>query len=102
MGGNARLRQVVSQESAYESPWSNSNRLARIMFITVWFLTCRFTPNPLNLWRLFVLRLFRTTIRGRPYVAPSARITMPWNVTLEHRAAVGPGVELYALGKIIL
>ena len=102
MGGNARLRQVAPQDNPYQSPWSLTTKVMRVMFIMVWVLTCRFTPNPLNRWRLFILRLFGTKISGRPYVAPSARISTPWNVTLEDRAAIGPGAEVYALGEIIL
>ena len=102
MGGNARLRQVASQDNPYQSPWSLSTKVMRVVFGAVWVTTCRFTPNPLNRWRLLVLRLFGTRISGRPYVAPSARIQTPWNVTLEDRSAIGPGAELYALGEIVL
>ena len=102
MGGNERLKQVAPQDSPYQSPWSLSTKVMRVVFNAVWMVSCRFTPNPLNRWRLLVLRLFGAKITGRPYVAPSARIWTPWNVTLEDRCAIGPGAELYALGRIIL
>jgi putative colanic acid biosynthesis acetyltransferase WcaF len=35
-------------------------------------------------------------------VASSAIIKMPWHVTLEDRAAIGDGAELYSLGHITL
>lgn len=102
MSRNDQLKPVAQQESAYQSPWSLSTRVMRVVFSTFWTIFCRLTPNPLNFWRLFVLRMFGATITGRPYIAPSAKIWTPWNVTIEDHACVGPGAELYALGKIIL
>ena len=101
MSMNERLKLVnEDQTSTYESPFSLKARISKFLFFIIWALTCRFTPNHLNRWRLLVLRCFGTTISGRPYVAPSAQITMPWNVTLEHRACVAPGTILYSLGPI--
>lgn len=102
MSMNERLSPVTDQKSAYESPWSIRTRIKRTLYELTWALTCRLTPNPLNPWRLLVLRLYGAKISGRPYVAASAKVRMPWNVTLEHRACVAPGSEVYALGKIIL
>lgn len=102
MSTNERLKPVSSQENPYQSPWNTATRVKNVIFNATWLLTCRLTPNPLNFWRLFILRLFGAKISGRPYVAPSARIRMPWNITLEHRACVAPGAELYALSKIIM
>ena len=101
MSMNERLKLVnEDQTSTYESPFSLKARISKFLFFIIWALTCRFTPNHLNRWRLLVLRCFGTTISGRPYVAPFAQITMPWNVTLEHRACVAPGTILYSLGPI--
>lgn len=102
MSTNQRLKPVTSQDSAYQSPWSTWTRIKNVLFNMTWALTCRVTPNPLNFWRLWILRWFGAQISGRPYVAPSARIRMPWNITLKHRACVAPGGELYALGPIIM
>lgn len=33
-------------------------------------------------------------------IFPSVRITIPWNIRIDEDAAVGDGVNLYALGKI--
>ena len=37
-----------------------------------------------------------------PFVGSSARIRMPWNLTLEHRACLAPGCEVYNLGPCIV
>ena len=103
MSMNERLKPVNEQQgSAYVSPFSLRARLGKVLFALLWTLTCRMTPNQLNGWRLLLLRCFGAKISGRPYVAGSAQITMPWNVTLEDRACVGPGTVLYSLGPIRL
>jgi putative colanic acid biosynthesis acetyltransferase WcaF len=65
-----------------------------------WALFCRWTPKPLNPWRLFWLRLFGATIDGTPFVHQRARIPIPWNLTLRDRACLGDGAHAYCLGEI--
>jgi putative colanic acid biosynthesis acetyltransferase WcaF len=67
-----------------------------------WPLLCRWTPKPLNPWRLFVLRVFGAAIHGTPFVHQRARIQMPWNVELHDRACVGDRAHLYSLDRITL
>ena len=101
MSMNERLTPVnEQQDSAYVSPFGFRAKVGKLLFAVVWAVFCRLTPNLLNPWRLFVLRCFGTRMSGLPYVAASAQVTMPWNVTLEHRACVAPGTILYSLGPI--
>ena len=95
-------RKQADQASAYASPWSLRERIGVALFAMVWMITCRWTPNPLNRWRLLVLRLFGCRIQGRPYVAASCRIRIPWQLKLEDRACLGPNSEVYNLGECIL
>ncbi len=67
-----------------------------------WPLLCRWTPKPLNPWRLLVLRVFGATIQGTPFVHQRARLQMPWNVELHDRACVGDRANLYSLDRITL
>lgn len=67
-----------------------------------WIVFCRWTPKPFNLWRLFFLRVFGASIEGTPFVHQRARIQIPWNITLKHRACLGDRANAYSLGKIVL
>ena len=79
MSTNERLKLVNDdQTSKYESPFGLKARITKYLFFIVWAVTCRLSPNHFNGWRLLMLRCFGATISGRPYVAPSAQITMPW------------------------
>ena len=90
------------QSDAYRSPWSRREQIGIKGFALAWMLLCRWTPGPANFWRLAVLRMFGCRISGRPFVAPTARIRVPWQLELHDRACVGDGAEVYNLGECIL
>jgi len=96
------LSHIHLQATAQTSPWSLRRRLALLAWEYAWLLTCAWTPKPLNLWRLFVLRLFGAEIHGRPFVHQRARIAQPWNLILHHRACLGDRANAYSLGRIVL
>lgn len=90
------------QSSPYQSPWSCGTQLRIAVWQFCWTVFCRWTPKPFNPWRLFVLRVFGASIEGTPFVHQRAKIQIPWNITLKHRACLGDGANAYSLGKIIL
>ncbi|MBS0197448.1 MAG: putative colanic acid biosynthesis acetyltransferase [Planctomycetes bacterium] len=102
-GHAARIRQKnPDQENRHKSPWSLKERLGMLAWIIVDRLLCRPVPKQFNGWRLFWLRLFGCKITGRPMVHPAAIVKIPWQLTLEDRAAVGPHAEIYNLGHVTL
>ncbi len=90
------------QADAFATPWSPSHHVRRILWEICWNVFCRWTPKPLNSWRLFWLRLFGTKMEGKPFVHQRARVALPWNLTLLDRACLGDGAHAYSLGKIEL
>jgi putative colanic acid biosynthesis acetyltransferase WcaF len=102
-GAASRIRQKnPNQTDRYASPWSLKERLGMLAWLIVEKLLCRTTPKQMNGWRLFWLRQFGCKISGTPFVHPTAIIKIPWQLTLEHRAALAPGVEVYNLGHVTL
>lgn len=101
MQGRLRLKDP-SQADAYRSPWPLRDRLKMAAFAVTWNLACRWTPGPLNAWRLLVLRCFGCRIEGRPYVARTCRIRTPWLLVLKHRSCLGPDSEVYNLDRCVL
>lgn len=94
--------QVVNpeQKSPFDSPWSGSQRVLRVLWEICWIIFCAWTPKPLNEWRLFWLRVFDAKIDGKPFVHQRARIAIPWNLTLHDRACLGDRANAYTLGEI--
>ncbi len=96
-----RLKQP-DQSDAYRSPWSRREQIGIKLFALVWRIGCSWTPGPANRWRLIVLKLFGCRISGRPFVAPSVRIRVPWQLEMHDRACLGDGAEVYNLGDCVL
>ncbi len=88
------------QASKYASPWSQNERLRRLLWEFCWTVFCSWTPKPANEWRLFWLRVFDAKISGTPFVHQRARIAIPWNLTLHDRASLGDRANAYSLGEI--
>jgi putative colanic acid biosynthesis acetyltransferase WcaF len=94
--------QTYHQNSAYSSPWSKRQKLCMLLWELSWLLMCRWTPKPMNAWRLIWLKLYGANIYGNPFVHQRAKIVIPWHLTLHDRACLGDGAIVYSLGEIEL
>jgi len=47
-----------------------------------------------------VLKIFGANLSGMPFIHNTARIQIPWNLTMKHRACLGECANAYSLGKI--
>ena len=82
--------------------FSLGNRLARVVWSTVWLVFARFTPPPLHPWRALLLRLFGVKLGQGVRVHGSAKIWLPANLELGDGVLIGPGVRLYNQGRIAI
>lgn len=99
---NGKKSQLLThqQTTAYSSPWSLAQKLRMLLWEWNWLMMCRWTPKPMNAWRLMWLGLYGAKIHGRPFVHQRARIAIPWNLTLHDHACLGDGAVAYSLGEI--
>jgi putative colanic acid biosynthesis acetyltransferase WcaF len=95
-------RLEVKQSTRTTSPWTVRERIGMLVWRAVWLLLFRPSPKPLKVWRLALLRLFGARISGRPFVASSAKVRIPWLLTIEPNACLGEGAEVYNLGPVRL
>lgn len=95
-------RKTYDQASPYVSPWTVGQRVRMLLWSGTWKLLCSWTPKPLNPWRLFVLRSFGARLTGTPFIHPNARIQIPWNLTMDHRACLGDGAVAYTLAEVVI
>ena len=47
-----------------------------------------------------MLKVFGANLSGMPFIHSTARIQIPWNLTMQHRACLGERANAYSLGKI--
>ncbi|MDM0114269.1 putative colanic acid biosynthesis acetyltransferase [Variovorax sp. J22R133] len=82
--------------------FSLSNRLIRAAWIVVWALGASWTPRQLAGWRRLLLRLFGARMAPGSDVRGSARVWYPPHLEMHARALVGPGVNVYSMGQIVV
>jgi len=47
-----------------------------------------------------VLKIYGANLSGMPFIHSTARIQIPWNLTMKHRGCLGECANAYSLGKI--
>ena len=53
-------------------------------------------------WRRFLLRLFGAQVGDQAHVYPSARVYLPWMLTLGEQASIGEWALIYNLGPVMI
>lgn len=86
------------------TPYPRREVLLRWIWSFVQATLFRWSPRPFHGLRARLLVLFGAEIPepGRVVVFPTAKITLPWRLTLSPHAMVGPHVTLYSLARITL
>jgi putative colanic acid biosynthesis acetyltransferase WcaF len=88
------------QKSPYQSPWPWWTQVILICWRFTWLVFCQWTPKFFNPWRILVLKVFGANLSGMPFIHSTARIQIPWNLAMQHRACLGERANAYSLGKI--
>ncbi|MGH1579307.1 acetyltransferase [Planktotalea sp.] len=97
-GSSQRDKDWVADNRASQK-WTRLELAGRVVWALVQPLF-RFSPRPLWGWRRMLLRLFGAQIGRDVHIFPTARITIPWNLSAADSAAIGDRVIVYALGPI--
>lgn len=73
-------------------------------YILLWWLVQAIafplTPQPLNILRCAILRLFGAHVGKGVLIRPTARFTYPWKITIGDYSWIGDDVVLYSLDEI--
>ena len=79
---------------------SLKNKMARVLWHSVWLVLYRPTPRPFHAWRCFLLRLFGAQLGNAVHPYPSARIWAPWNLEMGDHSCLSESVDCYCVDKI--
>lgn len=77
-----------------------SHRLYRAVWNVTWLILASWTPPPLRAWRRFLLRLFGARVAATSGIYGSARIWYPPNLEIGEHAYIGPGANIYCMGRV--
>jgi putative colanic acid biosynthesis acetyltransferase WcaF len=86
------------------NPYTTGEHIRRLLWGLVQGSLFRWSPRPLHGWRVALLRLFGASIPDSTGVKiyPTVAIALPWRLTVDAGAVVGPAVRLYSLDRITL
>lgn len=88
---------------AQKSTFSISNKISRVIWnLSYWIIFRPFNLNIFRGWRIFVLRIFGAKIGEHSNIYASAKIWAPWNLEVGNYSSIGPKVDCYNQGKIII
>ena len=93
------LKKLNVSKSRRNLPYSFNEYLGRILWTFVSPLFS-LSPRPFFGWRSFLLRLFGAKIGKKVHIYPSAKIYLPWNLTVADESSIGEWTLVYNLGPI--
>ncbi|RVT99759.1 putative colanic acid biosynthesis acetyltransferase [Mucilaginibacter limnophilus] len=83
--------------------FSLKNKLSRVLWAFISFFLFRpFSPRLFRKWRIFLLRCFGAKIGSSCTVHSSVKIWAPWNLEVGDFTCIGPAVDCYNQGKIVI
>lgn len=97
--GNSDPSQLDIESCRRLRPYRTREYLGRFL----WSLATplfQFSPRPLFAWRRFLLRLFGAQVGRQVHIYSSARIYIPWNLSIGDHASIGEWALIYNLGPI--
>ncbi len=89
-------------EPVHTSPWTIGQRIKRQLWYVVQATIFRYSLYNAFGWRRFLLGLFGANLASDVRIRPSARIEVPWNLTIGQNSSVGDFAILYCLGKVTI
>jgi putative colanic acid biosynthesis acetyltransferase WcaF len=84
------------------SPWTRGEKIRRAAWYLVRATLFRCSPRTAWSWRRWLLRCFGATVHRAAHIRNSARIEIPWNLTLGEDASIGEHAIIYNLGPITI
>ena len=89
----------------YNFSFSFRNKASRLLWNIVYFFFFKWTPSTVLVfkkWRIFLLRLFGAEVHFDCLIYSSVKIWAPWNFKMGHSSCLGPKVNCYNQGKIVI
>lgn len=78
------------------------DKLRRSIWRFVEATAYNWSPVILHRWRCFLLRLFGAKVGPGAHPYPTSRVWAPWNLKLGAKSSLGPNVNCYSVGPIVI
>lgn len=81
---------------------SPNERVLGLLWTVVRHSFFRFSPGPLNRWRVTLLKIFGAKVDSTVRIAPSARVDFPWNFAAEANVTICHQVVINCMGQVTI
>ncbi|MBX3402811.1 MAG: WcaF family extracellular polysaccharide biosynthesis acetyltransferase [Phycisphaeraceae bacterium] len=89
-------------DPVHVSPWTRGEQIKRQLWYVVQATLFRFSLHNAYRWRAFLLRLFGARLEPNVRIRASARIEVPWNLSIGSNSSIGDFAIVYCLGPITI
>lgn len=87
----------------FRSPYTTAGRIKRMLWAVCWAVLARpFPRSTMMPWKRLLLRLFGARVASTANVYATAKVFMPWHLTMCEGSCLGPGVRCYNAAPIAL
>lgn len=97
------MEEKINYMKDFPAPFSKSIKIKKKVWEIVWCLTIRWLPKEgVNGWCRMIYRIFGAKIHKTSAIHPSARIYMPWNLTMGPWSTIASGVNVLNAAPFIM
>ncbi len=93
---------VPGQAIEHASPWSRSHNVKKVLWWGVRATLFRWSPHNAYRWRAMLLRMFGAEVGKSAKIRSTARIEIPWNLSIGPTASIGDYAIVYNLGRVTI
>ncbi len=90
------------QAIEHRSPWSRSHNIKKVLWWFVQATVFRWSPHQAYGWRRALLRLFGANVGRGAKIRSTARIELPWNLSIGPTSSIGDYAIIYNLGRVTI
>ena len=91
------------KEVNFTNPYSNRNKLKRLIWVICWALLANpFPRRTARKWKIFLLRVFGAKIHPTCTVYSHSKIYMPWNLVMEEYSCIASHVLIENAAMVTL
>lgn len=102
---NIEKKGTLVQISNYNHSFSKKNKLGRLFWIIIYWILFRplfLNIQPFKVFRANILKIFGAKIGKGVNIYASVKIWAPWNLEVGDNSTIGPKVDVYNQGKILI
>lgn len=94
------MQKDPNQKSSVACPWPIKDVIKIKIWQLFWSVFISWLPKQFSFFHIAILKVFGARIKGHVFVAPSAKVRIPWLLEMGKGSCLAPYSEVYNLGFV--